>query len=57
MKKEYIEPRTYEYSVSLRRSLLIPSSFVISDDTVEEGLVKEEMEEEDFSWGDIWDGA
>lgn len=54
-KRIYIKPTTCETVIALRRALLIPTSFIISDDTVDEGLVKEERLDEGSSWDDIWD--
>jgi hypothetical protein len=55
MKKVYIKPTTFETSVSLHRVLLIPSTLIISEETVDEGLVKEENQDDGSSWEDIWD--
>ena len=35
--------------------MLVPSTLIISDETVDEGLVKEERQEGGSSWDDIWE--
>ena len=55
MKVRYTKPTTCEVVLSLRRTMLVPSTLIISDETVDEGLVKEERQEGGSSWDDIWE--
>ena len=55
MKVRYTKPTTCEVVFSLRRAMLVPSTLIISDETVDEGLVKEERQEGGSSWDDIWE--